>query len=241
MNKSRFFINTLLTAPLLLLSGQVSAILIYSSAFLDLTSIQVIPAAGVSLEFTPSFNVAETQVNSSVDVQFDPDAAYSDLSSASGFVQATAWADASLVAALTSTVDEAGYASALAWHELAYQASGSGQVEVKVNYQIDQGIFDLSPAWEGFLYALVELLDEASARLVYDEAFYDVTAGNGSFARSGVLSLLLDVQDGQTGYLVFTALSEAHARSVPAPATWFLLLPFLGALFMRKEVSYDHG
>ncbi|MFN3920051.1 MAG: hypothetical protein ACK4JF_07170 [Methylohalobius sp.] len=48
----------------------------------------------------------------------------------------------------------------------------------------------------------------------------------------------LDVQNGQSGYLRFGTLSEANTQSVPAPAPWFLLLPFLAALLVRKEVCY---
>lgn len=223
----------------LLLNNPANAILIHSNAFIDLTRIQVIPqTSGVTLSFAPSFNWAETQVNSDVDWQFGPDGALSDLSSASGFVQALALADAELSAALTSAADEAGYAGAYAWHELQYRASGTGRVQVKVDYQIDQGVLDFSAAWDGFLYALVELLDEFSGTAVFDELFYDLRAGDGSAGRSGGLSLTLDVQDGQSGYLLFTALSEAVTQSVPLPSTVLLIMPFLLGLITRaaKEV-----
>ncbi|BCX80630.1 hypothetical protein MIT9_P0204 [Methylomarinovum caldicuralii] len=201
-----------------------------SSAFIDITSLTVTPQSGsASLSFNPdySYSLVETDINGSNDFLdgSDPVSLFSDNGS---FTEASAYADQEMVVSQTSVGDPSGWADALSIHELEYTASGSGKVLVQVDYDLDLGIIDPAGSIVS-AFAFAELLDEDSGNSDSIDIFSTGLPGDPSTA-VGSLSILLDVQDGQVGFLQLTALSDSFAEraTVPLPATFWLLAPGLG-------------
>ena len=135
---------------------------------------------------------------------------------------------------------------ALAWANQAgwFQLSGAGSLQISLDYTI-AATGPLGDGLGSFAGATLQLqagnLDTASDGLAEDQVWsFDLPSSNGSDARSGTLSLLVDISDPlQTGYYDLRANVDVSAvSSVPEPGGWAMLalgLATLGALVRRQQ------
>lgn len=237
--RTNFFIamqQSLLAAICIIASTGVWASTVSNSAYIDLTTLDITSVSGnATLDLSPSYSFSETTVNNSNDFSEDSAGGSVSLFSDNGaFVDASAAVDQDAVLGQTS-VESAGLASATALHELGYTVNGSGEVKISVDYTLNAIVSDLNNNTVSSS-GLVELLDEVSSlsseASIFNEGFLKNPTDD-----SGILSLILMLQDGDTGSLQFIANSDSfsEAKLVPIPSALLLFSTSLFGFFLQRR------
>ncbi len=230
------YLNLLIIS--LVISNDCWAITVSSSSFLDLTSLTATQISGnASLSFNPDYSSVETDINGS-DNFMDGNNPVSLFSDNDVFTESSAFVDQDTVLSQTSVGEPNGLAISTSTHELKYTVIGRGQVELQIRYTLDLFV-DKSNNGLMSSFSLAELLDESSGNSNSATLFSEGLPGDSS-SINGTLSIILDLEDGQVGFLQFTSVSNSHAQTalVPVPNSLWILTSALGILLrFAKHVS----
>ncbi len=230
--------RTLLAAICFVSSTGAWAATVRNSAYIDLTSLNIISVAGnATLGLSPFYSSVETTINDNDDFSEDTNAGSVVLFSDNGaFVEASAASDQDTLLSQVD-VEPEGFAAATALYEIEYTASGNGEVKIGVDYTLDANASDLNDSIVSS-YGLVELLDEASnsssEASIFNEGLLSDPTND-----FGTLNLTLMLQDGDTGFLQFTAASNSFSEvaPVPVPPAFLLFFSSLLGLFITRRPS----
>lgn len=142
-------------------------------------------------------------------------------------------------------VSDYGFGEAFSEYNLDYSVVGNGQIEVTVPYQLTVDAATSSDAdASSNAYAMVGLESSNLTDLTTYILDWHLGDGNGALDDVGVLSLLLNVSDGDSGSLRFFAQAGADLfapvpgvlpEPVPLPSAMVLMLTGLSGLFFRAR------
>ncbi|MEE9413248.1 MAG: hypothetical protein V3V22_09385 [Methylococcales bacterium] len=238
LKKIEFISIYLATSVCLLASSIASATSVSSLAFIDLQSLNITQLQGetATLKLAPGiFSFPDTSNNIRTEANYIRDALSGQgtdpisLSTNSGTShKASGFIDSDMVRTQASVIDDKGFANARAERSFFYQATGAGQFQIDVNYGFDQAIINPG-SFLGTTSAFAGLFDQETAISDTETQLFE-TFDTVDDVSTNMLSIILNLEEGEIGKLHFITNSRTNIRAVPLPVPVFLFgsaLPFL--------------
>ncbi|MFA5982448.1 MAG: hypothetical protein WC782_00365 [Methylococcaceae bacterium] len=126
-------------------------------------------------------------------------------------------------------------ASAYTTYSFDYVATGAGQVFVDFDYLYSVTILDIQAGEQAGVSSSVVAVEEGKPGTNVSALFFFSNQENNDFG-SERLRLTLNVLDGQTGTISFTAASQGFTTAVPVPAAvWLFGSALIGMLRLRRK------